>query len=92
MQPVTTFLSSSTGTSEEFDWVGGRGIFQATAAAWNAGNVKLQWKGADDSWNDLNTDCVLTANGGGVFHCNHRRKLRVVAALPTGVTAEVEPF
>jgi len=81
----TKILENASATSDEVAWPGGRGSFEAVAAAW--GTVTLEFLGPDDStWIAVGTDTTLIADGGGVFTMGPGT-LRAAVSGATGVYA-----
>lgn len=86
MNTKLTFLSNGSGTSAEFSWPGGRGVFAVKATGY--GSVALQFQLPDGVTWVTPSGCSLVADGGVVVDL-HPCLVRVVATTATNVFAEM---
>lgn len=86
MNARLTFLNNGSGTSAEFSWPGGRGVFTSKATGY--GSVALQYLLSDGVTWVTPSGASLTADGGVVIDL-HACLVRVVATTATNVFAQL---
>lgn len=83
-----SLLSNASATSAGATWLGGKGVFAATAT-WGGGSVSLQYLGPNGSTWITPTSGALTADGGFVFELPPGQ-IRAAVVTATGVYARAD--